>query len=126
MSGSGSSAQFSQLPMFMSAHEIRSQYRANDADREDNRYGELETDDELFDRKYEEADDSGLAHDVAKNGVSDPIPLTMEAHASRPGSEDFAGKPQMFGGHHRVAIMHRQRPHDLMPVEHYADRDAAR
>jgi hypothetical protein len=131
--------QFHQLPMFMSAREIRAQYQALDGDR-DLVYGDdgwndhPETDDQLFDRKYEEAHetddfDSGhtLADSVRWDGVRNPISLQVaqEKPAHRfdlpTPTVGSLGKPQILGGHHRLAVMDRHRPDDLMPVAHFED-----
>ena len=131
-SGAHVGAQFRQLPMFMSAHEIRSQYQGLDDDRHDGT-GEdfLETDEELFARKSDESreyphdgserysdggdpDMPSLYEHVSKHGVENPI--SLQADHSRKG---LLGKPEILGGHHRVAVMYEQRPRALMPVEHF-------
>ena len=147
MSGNAS-PQFHQLPMFMSAREIRSQYQALDGDRLE--YGEpeyvgtedgyittrssnqslkkpylhhvrvIESDDELFDRKYEEA--SGTEHfngdyltdHIKEHGIENPVSLQAD-----PWKTGSLGKPEILGGHHRIAVMETERPDELMPVEHY-------
>lgn len=124
------SPQFHQLPMFMSAREIRDQYQALDGDRHHAvpdfgsgiplDKGTPETDDELFDRKAEEADsrrapDGDYLYDsIAKHGVLSPVLLRAPG-----GGTGSLGKPEILGGHHRVAVMHDIRPDELMPVEHY-------
>ena len=122
--------QFHQLPMFMSAREIRSQYQALDGDR-DLVYGadgeeHDENDDQLFERKYDEAHDtedadSGhtLADSVRWDGVRNPISLQT-------GGFGVYGKPQVLGGHHRLAVMEEHRPDDLMPVAHFENTVQAR
>lgn len=110
-------AQFRQLPMFMSAREIRSQYVPWDNDREwvDHR-GDWETDEEVWGRKLSEARESGLDRDVVSHGVRNPVPLEHVDpwwHGNR--------TPQLMGGQHRVAVMSQERPDDLMPVEHFED-----
>jgi hypothetical protein len=140
--------QFHQLPMFMSAREIRSQYQALDGDRtssgilgyvgtEDGYptsrsskpskekpyiHYELHTedDDDLFDRKYEEAQTKKhlngdyLSDHIAKHGVENPVSLRAD-----PWETGSRGKPEILGGHHRIAVMETERPDELMPVEHY-------
>jgi len=123
--------QFRQLPMFMSAREIRDEFQALDGDREDVITDDdewTESDDELFDRKYEEANDWKLSHgtswsdkdgltladSILKHGVENPISLQIDR--DRRGDH---WKPEILGGHHRVAVMHKHRPDDLMPVEHF-------
>ena len=138
--------QFRQLPMFMSAREIRSQYQAIDGDRklvygDDGWYDHPETDDQLFSRKYIEAEQDDdhspgdrrtLRDAVVQDGVKNPISLQIpsEKKPSRfelpnPGTGSH-GKPQILGGHHRVAVMDQHRPNDLMPVMHFEDSLQAR
>lgn len=130
------SQQFHQLPMFMSAREIRSNYQALDADREDytdwddpDEPTTQETDDDLFDRKYEEAtvntfhspnDSRSLADAIVEDGVKNPISLQV------PDLNGSQGKPQILGGHHRVAVMEIYKPDSLMPVEHFRGSGEAR
>lgn len=115
--------QFRQLPMFMSAREIRQDYQALDGDRDEiiDEFNErIEDDPDLFARKYKEASQypSGLtnplAGDILRHGVKNPISL-QEDHTVT-GSRK---KPEILGGHHRVAVMERHKPDTLMPVEHF-------
>jgi hypothetical protein len=138
-----------QLPMFMSAREIKEQYQPLDADR----YGAtgtnarttrssgggeyatartwqehhtrrttggsklylagegIESDEQLWERKAEEADDYGLANDIREEGVQKPVSLGRQFGEM--------GKPQVVGGHHRIAVMGEEAPDELMPVLHY-------
>ena len=135
--------------MFMSAREIRSQYQALDGDREDwgipgyvgeNEDGyptsrssnpskekpyihyehHIEDDDDLFDRKYEEAliekhlNGDYLADHIAEHGIENPVSLQAD-----PWVTGSLGKPAILAGHHRIAVMETERPDELMPVEHY-------
>ena len=115
---SGVGKQFEQLPMFMSAHEIRGQYQASDRERIENEDGDLESDNEFYSRKYDEAnfdwgDGQGTHADhILRHGVSEPIALEYSPTGGR-------RRPQVIDGHHRIAVMHEERPHDLMPVEHH-------
>ena len=113
------SKQFEQLPMFMSAREIRGQYQALDADRKEHEYN----DNELFDRKYDEAENNydhapnehrSLKDALLQDGVRNPI--SLQADANKVG---LGGKPQILGGHHRVAVMYEHKPDSLMPVAHF-------
>jgi hypothetical protein len=127
--------QFRQLPMFMSAREIRNQYQAIDGDRSDthplrphprpeNFDKWIENDDQLFNRKYEESwapnrkVSSGrtLGDDILKHGVENPVSLQVDLEKT--GS---AKKPEILGGHHRLAVMGVHKPDELMPVEHFKD-----
>lgn len=79
-----------------------------------------ESDDELFSRKLREATTDNysnrvsLADHLLKHGVENPISLQFrELHGQ-------LGKPQILGGHHRVAVMHHFQPDALMPVMHFS------
>lgn len=136
-----------QLKMFMSANEIMAQYQPLDADRyggdeeEHTTYssgggeyptarswqqhhtrrteggsklyirgGEPESDEQLWERKAEEADDYGLRGEIEEEGVRKPVTLGTQFGDS--------GKPQVVGGHHRIATMADIAPDELMPVLH--------
>lgn len=131
------SQQFKQLPMFMTAHEIRRDYQALDGDRDevvDDWDAVPETyrpehDDELFERKYDEAvfnddhtpgDRRSLRDAIVDDGVKNPVSLQV------PDLTGSMGKPQILGGHHRVAVMEAEKPHALMPVEHFRGTQEAR
>lgn len=103
-----------QLPMFMSAREIRDQYQALDADRARDSGGAPETEDALFARKRREAFAGPLGGSLLEHGVRSPV--SLQADWRRPGSQ---GKPSILGGHHRIAVMDAHRPDELMPVEHF-------
>lgn len=114
--------QFEQLPMFMSAHEIRSKYQPLEADHEeiedydeatDHYSSTRETSDELWDRKAEEADDWGLTDNIREHGVHTPIPLNVD-------------NGQLANGHHRVAAMNDIDHHQLLPVLHVEDHELGR
>lgn len=99
--------------MFMSANEITARYQPLDADREEDGWSGPETNDELWERKANEAWDEGLAQGIIEHGVKKPVSLGQAV-----GSE---GKPQIVGGHHRLAVMREESPDELMPVLHYRD-----
>jgi len=99
-----------QLKMFMSADEITAHYQPLDADR--NRSGAgLESTPELYARKNREFQQSGMTPSIARHGVIDPVHLGT-AHGRE-------GKPQIMGGHHRIASSMDLNPHRLMPVLHH-------
>lgn len=116
MSQSGSRAQFSQLPMFMSAREIRDQYEPWHGDFEYHEDGSQETPQELWDRKYQESMDFGYHMTIPKEGVKRPVALEV-VHPWWNGNK----KPEIMGGHHRIEVMARHKPDALMPVEHLDD-----
>ena len=104
------SPQFQQLPMFMSAREIKSRYSPWPGDFEEHEDGSAESPREVWDRKYNESLDFGLHRSVLKDGVKHPVALQA-------GGAD----PLIMGGHHRIEVMSRNRPDALMPVEHFED-----
>lgn len=132
--------QFQQLAMFSTPHEILSKYQPLDADREyvvddwDAPAEEFrwETDEELWDRKFEEShgrrtrvDNGGekyesLHDNIFREGVKNPVSLQFTEHR---GSQ---GMPQILGGHHRLAVAAAYRPDEPIPVEHFPEIEAAR
>ena len=109
MIGNLSGQQFHQLPMFMSAREIQSQYGASPADREDVRGDDgewrSETNDEVWSRKADETRERGLDKEIARNGVPGVIGI-------RP------TRGYILDGHHRVGYMGETDPDRLMAVDH--------
>ena len=72
-----------------------------------------ETNDQLWDRKLDEADDSGLTDAIEEEGVRDPIPIS-----------ETLGSPYLTNGHHRVAAAFHLNPDQLVPVQgvrHFGD-----
>lgn len=119
--------QFQQLPMFMSAREITNQFAPYDYDREatvlDGNYEalEFESDDELWDRKTEEAWNQGLRHEMANDNFRVRKPIHL-AHDEDPRDEregDIPAYPQIAGGHHRIAVLNEEAPDQLQPVLHH-------
>jgi len=127
-----------QMPMFMSAHEILQSHHPLAGDRRSREdaldeqggsestqtpYGwdeeqEHESDQQLWDRKYEEAHSQGLAEHISEHGVQSAIQLgtTRQSHPDNPNIM----KPEIVGGHHRVAVMAEEHKHNLMPVLFYS------
>lgn len=117
--------QFQQLQMFMSPREIQEQYQPGDGDR----YGRMEgkpeeTADDLYARKLSAAQEkapysaSSLYDSVAVEGVKSPVHLGEE--------QGLLGKPQVVGGHHRIAAQAEIDEDKLMPVLHHRDVSAAK
>lgn len=119
-----------QLPMFMTAGEIKKHYQPSFGDREeteDENGWRAEHPTEVLDRKARESREYGsaeldgdyhstLAESIARRGVENPISLQFRATAIK----ENIGRPQVLGGHHRVAIAAENHPNDLLPVEHFA------
>jgi hypothetical protein len=141
--------QFEQLPMFMSAREITTSHQPLDFDRQSvnaeghppewyrihrgmstndayKHHGPFvqENDDQLYDRKRQEAESRPLAQDIKDHGVGMPVLLE---DGSNPHGGGAQGRRQIVGGHHRVAVMLDHAPDQLMPVRWHRDlRDAQR
>lgn len=124
-----------QLPLFMTPREIMGRYQPFDGDRKEDLHGYesaedyaegglIETDEQVWDRKLNESmrwkksgggDKAGLYdqtlhQSVRADGVEHPVWLS-----ENPGS---SGKPQVAGGHHRIAAAHHIAPDGLVPVLH--------
>lgn len=100
--------QFHQMPLFMTAREIKAHYKPSPVDRldtVDEATGQQrrETDEEVWARKAEEARGSGHAADMDREGPTGVIGI-------RP------TRGYMLDGHHRVAYMAETQPDRLMPV----------
>jgi hypothetical protein len=130
------SDQFKQLPMFMSTNEIKKSHtplngdlRSTWSDRDDQ--WDTETPEHLYGRKYSEAmrssvqgqnlsdqdfpgDKRSLRDHIVDEGVHHPIQLEVPGFGTR-------RKPEVFGGHHRLAVMGAHRPDELMPVQFHTD-----
>lgn len=133
--------------MFLTAREIVKNYRAIDGDRDprvdNDETGEpshlrLDSDAELYDRKYSDATvpqfaastihGAGLADELRadKYNVRSPIPLQVPGNGYRHRNvsvprrgQSGDPRPQVLNGHHRIAVMLKEQPDKLMPVEHY-------
>lgn len=111
--------------MFMTPHEIMKEYRPNPADiqyRYEDPYDSTdwnadrdryETEDELWDRKAEESDESGLTDSIRRHGVKMPVSLDPANRIVR-------------GGHHRLVTAYHLSPHQFIPVMHVSSVRQAR
>lgn len=117
------SPQFRQLPMFMSAREIRSQYSPWPGDRFEvqTRQGlRDETDAEMWNRKRRQASQGSLDRKILSEGVRNPVYLE-----SPDPKEPLDRGPYLLGGHHRIAVMSEHKPDALVPVEHFQNPETA-
>lgn len=80
-----------------------------------------ETDPEMYQRKYIEAEHQGLVSDIQAQGVTTPIPLTVSRTTQNPHLGGQEGKPMVGGGQHRLAVMSHLNPDQLLPVVHVKD-----
>ena len=100
-----------QLRMFMSADEITAHYQPLEGDRQRvSKENRRESTGEVYARKAREFGPYGEAS-IAQHGVIDPVHL-----GTKYGTE---GKPQIVGGHHRIAVSMNVNPHRLIPVVHH-------
>lgn len=79
-----------------------------------------ETDDELYERKYEEAEWDGLPQSIAHEGYRMDRPISLSTGhfiGSSSGGRGDRGKYQVLGGHHRVAVMSEDFPRQLASVD---------
>lgn len=128
-------------PLMMTGPEIRRQFQALDGDREpSNDYEGPEHDDEVYDRKYEEAwspetswvHGSGVGDRINKHGYDMTHPVSLSSGKSKgsyldvTGQRGSQGRYQVLGGHHRVAVMSTDFPDELMSVQWHRDIGAAR
>ena len=137
-----SELQSGHLPMFMTGNEIKEHYAPLELDKAPAKHNifENESDSELWTRKEAEARQTplerygemgiilarqagklkginpkvSLAEHIAKNG---PVQKSVHLEMRTPGTA--SGKPQVAGGHHRVAISAAEFPNHLLPVEHH-------
>ena len=111
-----------QLPMFMTAGEIKKHYRPYEGDYldpEDTSHGGEETESELWDRKLRQSsldkpqflvEGKTLRAHIKEHGVQEPVELDVRS-ADYPES-----RSQVLSGHHRIASAAADRPNDLIPV----------
>lgn len=57
---------------------------------------------------------ASIRESVLNEGVKAPVSLSTNQFGSQ-------GKPQIVGGHHRLAVMSREKPDSLLPVSHHED-----
>ena len=112
-----------------------------------------ETDDELYDRKLQEAEESpthnewrdtrasgsdfvphgaGVADQILENGydMGHPVSLStgqgMDKGWSNTAGHGAFGQYQVLGGHHRVAVMDRYKPNSMLSVQWAGSLDEAK
>lgn len=115
----GETLRSGQLPMFLTAKEIKDNYYPLPGDF----ISATETREDLWKRKAQESREGSpgdarkkttketLADSIAREGVRNPVTLGME-----PNRGMGADKPFVYGGHHRVATAAQINPNMLVPV----------
>jgi hypothetical protein len=100
-------ADFQGKPTHMTANEIVSKYESADlADWDANHDWDEEkpSEKEFWEGKYASATKKGLVKKILANGVTEPVSV----------SEDYG----ITDGHHRIAVMLKHAPNELIPVSH--------
>ena len=104
-----------QFKLFMTARELREQYDPNWGDFEDD-----ETSEDVWNRKLRESKETGLHKDIEDIGVRMPVTVSDNP------ATDSEFKPEILGGHHRVASAFEINPDMLIPVHYGDDTESAR
>jgi len=97
-----------QLRLFMTARELREQFDPNWGD-----FHNDEDSEKVWARKLNASKKNGLYDDVKDIGVRVPVTIT-----DNPDDSDY--KPEVKGGHHRIAAAYEINPDMEIPVN-YAD-----
>lgn len=114
--------QFHQLPMFMTAHELRNETTPGDFVA--SRFGVPQNAEDMWSRKLRESkevtrvpaewgpewqpESIPLHESIRKNGIKSPVSVGYDAR----------GVTTLKDGHHRVAVAASISPHYLVPVDH--------
>lgn len=128
-----------QLAMFMTAEELRG-LGVSPFDTVHPETGEIQTPEETWKRKGQEAQESGLVDSVRREGVHMPVNVYHLSEGENPNlvldidpvtRQEVMGQlsPRTIGhGHHRVEAAYRVNRKELLPVRHYdrTDIDPAR
>lgn len=124
-----------QLAMFMTAGELR-QMGVSPFDTVDPKSGDIQTPEHTWERKTDEAIESGLVDSIRERGVSKPINLYHLSEGEDPNlvldidpetGKEITGSlsPKTIAhGHHRVAGANFVSPNEWIPVQHYDRNDA--
>jgi hypothetical protein len=97
-----SNSQFEQLPMFMTAGELQKHELGDLIFHEGGPRS-------LLNKKYKQAQSSGLASKIEKSGVQEPVHLYHNVDRTK----------TLIDGHHRLAVALRMGKNTLLPVEHH-------
>lgn len=104
-------------PLHMTAQGIMDTYQGLAGDRRMVGEGESqrpETHHEFWERKAQEHEDSGIAHVIRREGYNMRYPISLRA----PGVQGHieTERPEILGGHHRLAQMVEEQPNKMIPV----------
>ena len=101
-----------QLPMFMTAHEIKTHYEPHEEEYEHN-----EDTGDVWNRKLKESKTKGPKETKSRfqrfkeEGIKNPIEIGFPAYLGK-------GEGAIYEGHHRVASMEKIDKNRLLPVEY--------
>jgi ParB-like nuclease domain len=101
-----SQGQFEQLPMFMTAKELGKTHMGDLIFHEGGSRS-------LLNKKYKQSEASGLASDIQKNGIQQPVSIF----------HDDNGNKTLIDGHHRLSVAKKMGPNTLIPVQHLDKND---
>lgn len=104
--------------MHMTAQGIMDTYQGLSSDRdllgEEPGPRRPETHQEFWERKAQENEASGIAHMIRNEGYDMRKPISLRA----PGAQGHieTERPEILGGHHRLATMVKEQPNKMLPV----------
>jgi hypothetical protein len=116
-------------PLHMTAQGIMDTHQGLAGDRrmvpdvEQNR-SRPETHEEFWSRKAQEHEDSGYAHTIRREGYDTRYPISLR-DPRKPGHIETA-RPEILGGHHRLAQMVVEQPNRLLPVRQFGSTQEAK
>ena len=86
--------------------------------------GRPETHSEFWGRKAEEHEDSGMAHVIRTQGYNNRYPISLRTPGTSGPIE--TERPEILGGHHRLAQMVKEAPNQLLSVRHFGSTQQAK
>lgn len=114
-------------PMFMTSRGIMDTHQGLAGDRKmvkEEGTSRPETHEEFWSRKAEEHEDSGMAHAIRRQGYDTKYPISLRAPGTSGPIE--TERPEILGGHHRLAQMVKEAPNQLLSVRHFGTTQQAK
>ncbi len=112
-----------QYQMLIPAKQLRNQAHPGDWEHiahylsEKRPEGDEDPEEVMWQTKIQEAEDSGLADDIARNGIKNPVVLTND---DTTWYDTYVPRGSILNGHHRVAVANELNPDTEVPV-HWVD-----
>ena len=112
-----------QYQMLIPAKQLRKQAHPGDWEHiahylsENDPEGDEDPEEVMWQTKQQEAEDSGLADDIARNGIKKPVVLTND---DTTWYDTYVPRGSILNGHHRVAVANELNPDTEVPV-HWVD-----